>query len=58
MSTDRYKDVSKNDDTSDRLRYGVSNHSGGLYKQELAVNVTETPGSLGEGSTGDIKQLT
>ena len=55
LSTDRYKDVSKNDDTSDRFRYGVSNHSGGLYKQELAVNVTETPGSLGEGSTGDIK---
>ena len=55
LSTDRYNDVKKNDNTANRLRYGMSNHSAGLYKQELAVNVPETPGSPSEGSTGGIK---
>ena len=55
LGTDRYKDVKKNDNTADRLRHGMTNHSAALYKQEVAVNVMETPGSLGQGPTGIIK---
>lgn len=54
LNTERYNDVKKNDNTANRLRHGMLNHSAALYKQELAVNVAETPGSLGKGLTGKI----
>lgn len=55
LNTDRYNEVKKHDNTADRLRYGMRNHSAALYEQELAINVPETPGSQSEGSTRGVK---
>ena len=41
LSTERYKDVSRNDDTGSQFHHGTSNHSAALYKQEIAVNVSD-----------------
>ena len=43
LSTEKYKDVGRNDATSSKLRHGVLNHSASLYEQVLTVNVPETP---------------
>jgi len=51
LSTERYKDVSKNDNTASQLRDGPLNHSAALYKQELTVDVPDLAGNQGAGST-------
>lgn len=43
LATEKYGAVSKNDDTARDLHHGTMNHSAALYKQEIAVNVPETP---------------
>ncbi len=48
LSTEKYAAVSKNDDTGRKLHHGTLNHSAALYKQEVAVNVPETPREFSE----------
>ena len=55
LNTEQYNDVKKHDNTANRMRHGMLNHSAALYKQELAVKVAETPGSLGLGPAGETK---
>ena len=55
LGTERYKDVARNDNTANRLRHGIVNHSAALYKQELVVNVPDKTGSHAAGSTGNNK---
>ena len=55
LGTEKYKDVSRNDDTGSRLQESIRNHSAALYRQELAVNVPEAAGSNAGGSSAGGK---
>ena len=58
MQTEMYQNVSKNDNTTAKLRHGILNHSASLYEQVVAVNVSETPQSFSNPRTTSVGGVT